>query len=85
VTVQTGNEIGSAICDALGLNANLIHTIRIEMTVGEVAEVTTIGYADPKRSVAKIMRHYTVVKRAGWPPPWPAPRLGDVYYKPVAR
>jgi hypothetical protein len=97
MSYQTGNQLGVAICDALGIDAATIHTIRMEMTVGEVAELTTIGFVDPKRSISDIVRKYAIVPRAGWPAPWrpplrrPAPwastrpRLGEVYYKWLAQ
>ena len=78
--ISTGAEIGSAVCDALGIDKNTIHTVRLDLAVGEVAELTTIGYVQ-RFDVSEVMRHYAVVKRAGWPPPLAPPQLGDVYYK----
>lgn len=77
--IRTGNELGQEVCRALGIDENMVHTVELRLRVNEVAEVTTVGYV--KGYISEELRHYTVVKRAGWAPPWPPPRLGEVYYR----
>jgi hypothetical protein len=81
VRPATGLELGTDICEALGIDPSTVHTVRLDISVDDVAKVTTIGYAQPRYPVRQVLHEYTVVKRAGWAPPWPPPKLGDIYYK----
>ena len=81
--VATGNTLGTAICEAIGIDPTTVHTMTLDMNVTRAARLTTIGFVDTDAvdGIAEAVRCYTLAPRADWPAPWPPPRLGDVYYK----
>jgi hypothetical protein len=67
------SEAGAAICGALGLNAALVQSLRIDVGTGGVATMDvrlamTIGQC---YSLEAALRHYQIVRRE--PDPTPAP------------
>lgn len=42
----TSETLNRAICEAVGLDPNMVHSIVIECRAGEIAKVTAHGYAE---------------------------------------
>lgn len=60
---NVSNELGKIICESLGIDANLVDEIKIDLKVGDVARLSIWGFWDTKldRPVIRELKEYKIV------------------------
>lgn len=72
----TGQELGLELCEAAGIDPDMVQRITIDCGLDDLVRVTIKGLAHA--NTKDVMAHYVIVKRDE---PLPPPKIGDVYYK----
>lgn len=65
VRIQTGNDLGTAILKALGIDSKLVLGVHIGMEPNQLATVTIVRALDKVEGdeVVKLLEHYTLERK----------------------
>ena len=57
------NELGEHICELLGIDSSLVKSIRLDLSVGDVARLSLWGYwdVDMNKSLTARLKEYKIV------------------------
>lgn len=65
----TSETLNRAICEAVGINPDTVHSIVVECRAGEIVKVTTHGYAETDDGkidhLMSVLREYELKPRKG--------------------
>lgn len=63
----TGERLNEAICQAIGVDPTKVYRVVLDARVGEIARVTTFGYAETEdgklHQFADVVKHYEIRER----------------------
>ena len=78
MTITGPIQLGTDICDALDIRADLTRTISIDVDVSSVPTITVEQFIDNGRRLAPVLRRYQLV-------PMPRTRIGRLKLRIIRR